>query len=125
MLMLWVDFDLDEPISTQTTQNFDYTPAPVQHMRAKEEGLTRHIAPQQSWLARLFRVKPATRYLCFSIPRRRARQEIANLLRDWRKYGIRDIEVDKERNIVFARVGAKNCKLCTALAIRSIMDRRS
>lgn len=42
--------------------------------------------------------------------RRRARQEVTILLREWRKWGIRDVEVDKERNIVFARVGKKNCE---------------
>ncbi|KAI0506149.1 hypothetical protein F5B22DRAFT_474181 [Xylaria bambusicola] len=68
----------------------------------------RNIEPQQSWLARLFRVKPATQYLCFSISRRRARQEIVILLKDWKKYGIRDVEVDKARNIVFARVDEDN-----------------
>jgi serine/threonine-protein kinase HSL1, negative regulator of Swe1 kinase len=70
----------------------------------------RKIEPQQNWLARLFRVKPATRYLCLHTSKRRARQEVAILLREWRKYGIRDVEVDKERNVVFARVGASNCK---------------
>lgn len=70
----------------------------------------RKIEVQQNWLARLFRVKPAMRHLCFNILKRRARQEVAILLREWRKYGIRDVEVDKERNIIFARVGPKNCK---------------
>ena len=70
----------------------------------------RQIEVHQNWLARLFRVKPATRYLCLTIPKRRARQEIAILLREWRRFGIRDVEVDKERNVIFARVGAKNCK---------------
>lgn len=70
----------------------------------------RKIEPRQNWLARLFNVKPAVRYMCFTISRRRCRQEIAILLREWRKYGMRDIQVDKARNIVFARVGARNCK---------------
>ncbi|KAK5626846.1 hypothetical protein RRF57_002562 [Xylaria bambusicola] len=74
----------------------------------RDEKKIRNIEPQQSWLARLFRVKPATQYLCFSISRRRARQEIVILLKDWREYGIRDVEVDKARNIVFARVGEDN-----------------
>ncbi|KAL2269485.1 hypothetical protein VTJ83DRAFT_1669 [Remersonia thermophila] len=68
----------------------------------------RKIEVQQNWLARLFRVKPATRYLCFAMPKRRARQELAILLREWRKYGMRDVEVDKERNTMFAKVGARN-----------------
>ncbi|TLS22057.1 uncharacterized protein PpBr36_09212 [Pyricularia pennisetigena] len=72
------------------------------------ESAERMIKPQQNWLARLFRVKPATRAVCLSISRRRARQEVAILLRDWRKYGIRDVEVDKKRNVVFARLSSKN-----------------
>lgn len=72
--------------------------------------MARKIEPRQNWLARLFRVKPAMRYLCLQISRRRARQEVTILLREWRKWGMRDVEVDKERNIVFARVGKKNCK---------------
>lgn len=70
----------------------------------------RKIEVEQNWLARLFRVKPAMRHLCFNILKRRARQEVAILLREWRQYGIKDVEVDKERNIIFARVGGKNCK---------------
>jgi hypothetical protein len=76
---------------------------------SESDGGIRKIEVQQNWLARLFRVKPAMRHLCFNILKRRARQEVAILLREWRKYGVRDVEVDKERNIIFARVGAKNC----------------
>lgn len=77
----------------------------------ESEGGGRQIDVHQNWLARLFRVKPATRLLCFSMPRRRARQEVAILLREWRQFGIKDVEVDKERNIIFARVDAQNGKL--------------
>ena len=84
------------------------------------EGPMRQIQVEQNWLARLFHFKPATSYLCFEISRRRARQEISSLLRDWRKYGIRDIEVDKSRHIVFARVGAKNCELFLLVGKTSI-----
>lgn len=73
-------------------------------------GPVRNIEVKQNWLARLFRVKPATDHICMTISRRRARQEVTILLREWRKYGIRDIQVDKQRNIVFARIAAKNCK---------------
>ncbi|KAL6410407.1 CAMK/CAMKL/GIN4 protein kinase [Ilyonectria robusta] len=77
-------------------------------MSESGSGGVRNIEVKQSWLARLFRVKPATSHVCMAISRRRARQEIAILLREWRKYGIRGIQVDKQRNIVFARVAAKN-----------------
>ncbi|KAF3354765.1 hypothetical protein VdG1_07251 [Verticillium dahliae VDG1] len=68
----------------------------------------RKIEVHQTWLARLFGVKPATSHMCLVVSRKRARQELAILLKDWRRYGIRDIQVDKERNVVFARIGSKN-----------------
>ncbi|KAG6027291.1 hypothetical protein E4U41_000975 [Claviceps citrina] len=71
-------------------------------------GSTRNIDVKQNWLTRLFRVKPATRYLCMTLSSKRARQEVVILLREWRRYGIRSIQVDKQRNIVFGKLGAKN-----------------
>lgn len=73
-------------------------------------GSSRNIEVKQNWLTRLFRVKPATSHICMTLSRKRARQEVAMLLRKWRKYGMTDIQVDKERNIIFARVGTENCK---------------
>ncbi|PHH87943.1 hypothetical protein CDD83_8211 [Cordyceps sp. RAO-2017] len=71
-------------------------------------GSSRNIEVKQNWLTRLFRVKPATSHICMTLSRRRARQEVAILLREWRRYGIRGVQVDKQRDIVFARLGAKN-----------------
>jgi hypothetical protein len=70
----------------------------------------RRIEAQQHWIAKLFHVDPVKRHLCFTISKVRARKEIVRQLRKWRKFGIRDIEVDKERSIVFARVDKENCK---------------
>lgn len=75
-----------------------------------EDPKARQIEPQRNWLAKLFNVKPAVRYICFSVSKRRARQELATILREWKRYGIRDLQVDKERNIVFGRVAADNCE---------------
>ncbi|KAG6005929.1 hypothetical protein E4U43_000521 [Claviceps pusilla] len=69
---------------------------------------TRNIEVKQNWLTRLFRVKPATSYLCLTLSSRRTRQEVVILLREWRRYGMRSIQVDKQRNIVFAKLSAKN-----------------
>ncbi|KAG5918448.1 hypothetical protein E4U42_006846 [Claviceps africana] len=71
-------------------------------------GSTRNIEVKQNWLTRLFRVKPATSYLCITLSSKRARQEVVILLREWRRYGMRGIQVDKQRNIVFAKLGARN-----------------
>jgi hypothetical protein len=79
------------------------------------DGRVRQIAPQRNWLAKLFHVKPPAKFICFSVSKRKARREIVALLKDWRRYGIKDIQVDKERNIVFGRVAAQNCKFNTLL----------
>lgn len=76
-----------------------------------EANAGRKIEVQQNWLARLFRVKPATRYLCFTVPKRRARHDIAVLLKHWRRHGIEELQVDKERSVIFASLGKINCKL--------------
>ncbi|KAI2614953.1 Pkinase-domain-containing protein [Hypoxylon sp. NC1633] len=93
----------------------DDSPSPERSSRAWDKKKkrdsrlsTRSIEPQQTWLARLFRVKPATRYMCFATPQRIARQELAQLLRSWRCYGMKDIVVDKKRSLVFARVAKNN-----------------
>lgn len=70
----------------------------------------RQIAPQQNWLAKLFKVKPVSKQLCFTVGKRRARQEIARVLREWKRFGLEDLQVDKDRNIVFGRVALRNRK---------------
>jgi serine/threonine-protein kinase HSL1 (negative regulator of Swe1 kinase) len=71
---------------------------------------SRQLEPQQNWLARLFLVKPAMSYLCFNLTKRRARQEVAQLLKDWRQFGIKDVVVNKPANLVFGKVATINCK---------------
>ncbi|KAI0458434.1 hypothetical protein F5B21DRAFT_500331 [Xylaria acuta] len=100
--------EADDARTSQPARMFSNPARPPYNSKGGDQTTTRNIEPQQNWLARLFRVKPATKYICFSISRRRARQETAILLKEWRQYGIRDVEVDKERNIVFARVGRPN-----------------
>ena len=80
------------------------------HAGRVEDPRARQIEPQRNWLAKLFHVKPVSKFICFSVGKRRARQEVATILKEWKRYGIREIQVDKERNIVFGRVTAKNCK---------------
>ena len=76
----------------------------------EDDQRSRQIEPQRNWLAKLFHVKPVSKFICFCVPKRRARQELTSLLKEWRRYGIKDVEIDKQRNIVFGKVGAKNCK---------------
>lgn len=53
--------------------------------------------------------------MCFQVSKVRARREIASLLREWRKYGIRDIVVDKNTSRIWAKVARVNCKFSSYL----------
>ncbi len=68
----------------------------------------RSAQPNQNWLARFLHIRPASRAICFTVPRGRARREIAVLLRGWKKYGLRDVVVIREENLIFGRVDAQN-----------------
>ncbi|KAI1092796.1 Pkinase-domain-containing protein [Rostrohypoxylon terebratum] len=100
----------DNSTPDERTRTFSNLTQPSYGKTEDDKIATRNIEPQQSWLARLFRVKPETRYLCFSQSQRHTRQELSILLKQWRRYGMRDVVVDRERNLVFARVGKKNRK---------------
>ena len=69
----------------------------------------RPIQPQpQNWLARFLHIKPAVKILAFQISKVRARKEIARIWREWRRYGMRDVSVDKVTFRIWARVGEEN-----------------
>ncbi|TQS35366.1 hypothetical protein Golomagni_04215 [Golovinomyces magnicellulatus] len=74
----------------------------------QENDKFRLVAPQRNWWAKLFKIKPIVRFICFSISKKRARLETLNLLREWRRFGIQDIEVDKRRSIITGQVGVEN-----------------
>ena len=68
----------------------------------------RQVEPQQNWLARFLHIKPAAKVLCFQVGRGRARQEIVKLLREWKRFGVKDISFDRETNVILARVDKEN-----------------
>lgn len=65
-----------------------------------------------NWLSRFLHIKPASQTLCFQIGRGKVRQDLVRLLRDWQRFGIRDVTYDRETNIINARVD-KNNRKCT------------
>ena len=67
----------------------------------------RHRA--SNWLARILGIKPATHVLCFHLSKFHARREIAAVFREWRRFGMRDVVVDKALCVIRARVDAVNC----------------
>jgi serine/threonine-protein kinase HSL1, negative regulator of Swe1 kinase len=69
------------------------------------------IEISQNWLAKFFRIKPATRIICLQVSKTRARKDIVRILKDWRKYGLRDVVCEKRSggDMVRGRVDACNC----------------
>ncbi|KAA8569343.1 hypothetical protein EYC84_000995 [Monilinia fructicola] len=94
------DISIQDSLSDSRQQN---------HLnRMQQASRARQIEPQQNWLAKLFHVKPASKFICFCVSKRAARLEVAKVLKDWKRYGIKDVQVDKQRNIVFGKVGKEN-----------------
>ncbi|KAG6101803.1 hypothetical protein E4U31_003540 [Claviceps sp. LM219 group G6] len=113
----WKNKSKDLTMSIESTREIQEkhaakTRSPIRKRRSLlpslNSGSSRHIEVKQNWLTRLFRVKPATSYICLTLSRKRARQEVVLLFREWRRYGLKNIHVDKQRNIVFGKLGAEN-----------------
>lgn len=89
------------------------------------EGPTRSGPPdfQMNWLSRFLHIKPASRALCFHARRGKVRQELVYLLRDWQRYGVRDVTVDRNTNVIHARVDKNNRKFTKLLFTAWTLDR--
>ena len=63
-----------------------------------------------NWLSRFLHIKPATKTLCFHVGRGKVRGDLVRLLRDWQRFGVRDVTFDRKANIINARVDKVNRK---------------
>ncbi|KAF2190554.1 Pkinase-domain-containing protein [Zopfia rhizophila CBS 207.26] len=63
---------------------------------------------QINWLSRFLHIKPASKVLCFQVGRGRARQDLVRLLRDWQRFGVRNVTFDRKTNVINARVDKNN-----------------
>lgn len=88
------------------------SPSPIGPTAANTSG------PERSWFARFLHIKPASKLVCFTLPRGRARQELVILLREWQRHGVRDLEYSRERNSITARVDKVNSLDIKAVAFR-------
>jgi len=66
----------------------------------------------QNWFAKFLHLKPATNFVVMQASKAHSRREIVKILREWRKFGIRDVAVEKRPagDIIRARVDAINCE---------------
>lgn len=69
-----------------------------------------HIS--QNWFAKFFHIKPASRVICLSVSKAKARREIVKILKDWRKYGLRDVVTERSEvgDLIRGRVDSMNWK---------------
>lgn len=138
------DYDVSEEasITTQDTYNpqqayttsASYNPSQTaisKHGKTGSRGdnlmgapaVPRAIHPQhQNWFMRFLRIKPAVSVMCFQVSKMRARKEVTGVFRDWKRYGMRDIVVDKAAGRVWARVDGNNCMLLFPFSLSLSFD---
>ncbi|KAI4934006.1 uncharacterized protein J4E92_003676 [Alternaria infectoria] len=63
---------------------------------------------QMNWLSRFLHIKPASKTLCFQIGRGKVRQDLVRLLRDWQRFGVQDVSLDRASNSINARIDKSN-----------------
>lgn len=102
-------FDTEKAVARGKMGDFDFS-----SRMAKEPSVrnlpSRRIQPEQTWIARMLHIKPACMTVCFNIARPRARREILKILKGWRKYGIENLHSNRQSNLIFGSVAAKNRK---------------
>jgi serine/threonine-protein kinase HSL1 (negative regulator of Swe1 kinase) len=75
-----------------------------------------------NWLSRFLHIKPASRTLCFQIGRGKVRQDLVRLLRDWQRFGVQDVSLDRESNSINARIDKSNRKYSPAFRSRFVFS---
>src|SRR5690349_21627251 len=65
---------------------------------------------QVNWLSRFLHTKPASAVLCLRVGRGKVRQDFARLLRDWQRFGVEDVSVNRASNSINARIDKQNRK---------------
>ncbi|KAB8337240.1 hypothetical protein FH972_021542 [Carpinus fangiana] len=102
----------DDEITTETSFTAvsvdSNTRQRLQPSEAQKRIENRDLGVQQNWLARFFNIKPASKVMCFSRGRGVARQELVRLLRSWRMYGMKDVVLDRGRNLIWGRLASPN-----------------
>ena len=81
-------------------------------------GGERPIHISQNWFAKFFHVKPATKLITLTVTKARARKEIMKILKEWRKYGLRDVVSEKRTgsgDLIRGRVDDTNCEYSACL----------
>ncbi|CAK41303.1 uncharacterized protein An12g08530, partial [Aspergillus niger] len=62
----------------------------------------------QNWFARVFQLKPATRVIALNTSTTKARKYIHKTMREWKKWGMEDVYLDKDKRVIYGSVGEVN-----------------
>ncbi|KAH7562000.1 hypothetical protein BM1_03104 [Bipolaris maydis] len=89
--------------SSSISSNFDLGPD-----RNKDVVRIAHPEMQMNWLSRFLHIKPTSKTLCLQVGRGKVRQDFVRLLRDWQRFGIQDVALDRKSNSISARVDKNN-----------------
>lgn len=102
-------YDLPTPLPGRASRR-GYRPSTNQEPRLV--GAAEPTQVSQSWFAKFLHLRPATSVLVMQTSKVRARKEIVKVLKEWRKFGLKDIEVVKrsDGDSIRARVDAINCE---------------
>jgi serine/threonine-protein kinase HSL1, negative regulator of Swe1 kinase len=97
-------------ISKATNDEFDEVELMPTTMA--NSGGTRAVHITQNWFAKFFHIKPASRVICLSMSKAKARKEILKILKEWKKYGLRDVAGERGdgADTISGRVDSMNCK---------------
>ena len=94
----------------KTTNHGTIEPGPVTASTATSGG-NRFVHINQNWFAKFFHIKPASRIICLCVSKAKARREIVKVLREWKKYGLRDVVSERSGggDLIRGRVDSMNC----------------
>lgn len=103
--------ELKKANNSKETKLGDNEPNPLT-ANTKTSAGTRAVHINQNWFARFFHIKPASRLICLCVSKAKARREIVKILRDWKKYGLRDVVTERSNggDLISGRVDSMNCK---------------
>ena len=71
------------------------------------------IQINQNWFAKFFHIKPASKIFVLQISRMRAKKDIFRVMKNWKKYGLKDVRIERRagQDVIRGRVDAQNCEL--------------
>ncbi|KAL4805824.1 hypothetical protein BDV18DRAFT_13449 [Aspergillus unguis] len=105
---LSANLNSEQPIKEENHEKGQQASGPKTTPKTISRRTTRNSNRSNNWFARVFQFKPATRVVALNTSKIKGRKEIYKMLRDWKQYGIEDIELDKANSIIYGRVGETN-----------------